>query len=958
MKYVMKKLFAYILIGAFLLQAIVPGIEAAAASSTAITIKLLKKEGSNIKITNASGKSISVKDGMRIYNGYTIETKKKSYVYLSLDNSKAVKLDQNTKVKIVKKGSKNEISLVNGELFFNVSQKLKSNEKMTVKTSNISMGIRGTSGAMGVRAELNEEGEIVGNTHFVQMYDGSGEISYKESGVYGTKTISLPAGNQMAAGVGTSVSTAALDIMSMPSFAVSELLADDSLYERFKNDTGIEKNTLQEKLEDIKQAEEERENKLQEYVDKKIEELKQNNSPSYNASTNITSESNNGSGTVTDPENGNNSGSNGSGGGDNNIEKPSYETTLTIVGKLRKEILNQAFYAYDIVNLEGTSIINTDDIIVPTNKALVINAGSTFTNNGEIEVRGALINKSSNFNNKDEIEIIAKGTMENLGVVENSGELEVEGNLVNSASGTILNLDSGKIQVEGNIENFGKIINLGTYTCTGTSSGNAVNPGYKVYFYDWNGILLGKVQYVERGSSATDPSNLLTGGNFIGWDKDFSNITGELHVRPAVGTETICMTDENVYLGMSLDDAIILANTAASQGITIKLNDLNGTNSLTSASRLSFNGSNVTLDLNNMQLTVPEIINMKELTIKNGDIAITTIADGTAQRGIYNGDKLNLSDLNLHISVSDNSGTPYTYSGIISRGTKLTIDNSKVIVNGADVVNSKLYAVEVAGNLFVTEGINSEITASTLSQANMDTAQTVAVYLKENARYELKEGHISGENHSVLIIDGSEFHMNGGKVKNTLKTVWPTLTTSCVKALDNGKIYIKGGEINVQNPQEYGLETEVGQINMTGGKISLESNFTTGIYSSSSTSTKSTIDLGDMEITGGLMTKRDSVNGIHSDGIINMNGGSIELYGENSRGVSFMDGATMNLTAGTILVKVDASTDLSYCIYADSSASATLYKNGGKLISYAGLNVVEGTTIIPSGSGTTEEINP
>ena len=73
---------ALVLIGFFPVQA----------AETAATMRLEKVEGS-VAVTNASGKKATKKDGMRLFNGYSIGTQRSSYAYISLDKSKAAKLD-------------------------------------------------------------------------------------------------------------------------------------------------------------------------------------------------------------------------------------------------------------------------------------------------------------------------------------------------------------------------------------------------------------------------------------------------------------------------------------------------------------------------------------------------------------------------------------------------------------------------------------------------------------------------------------------------------------------------------------------------------------------------------------------------------------------------------------------------------------------------------------------------
>ena len=66
------------------------------------------------------------------------------------------------------------------------------------------------------------------------------------------------------------------------------------------------------------------------------------------------------------------------------------------------------------------------------------------------------------------------------------------------------------------------------YTVTYTEP--VAKPTYTVTFKDWDGTTL-KTQTVEEGSSATAPSNPTRYGyTFTGWDKTFTNITGDITV--------------------------------------------------------------------------------------------------------------------------------------------------------------------------------------------------------------------------------------------------------------------------------------------------------------------------------------------------------------------------------------------------------------------------------------------
>ena len=118
---------------------------AAAETASASTLRLEKAEGT-VKVCNASGKSVTITDGMRLYSGYTITTEKSSYAYVSLDSTKAVKLDASSKAEVQKSGKKLELTAMAGKLFFNVSAPVDKDESLNIRTSTMVTGVRGTSG--------------------------------------------------------------------------------------------------------------------------------------------------------------------------------------------------------------------------------------------------------------------------------------------------------------------------------------------------------------------------------------------------------------------------------------------------------------------------------------------------------------------------------------------------------------------------------------------------------------------------------------------------------------------------------------------------------------------------------------------------------------------------------------------------------------------------------------------
>ena len=143
----MKKLLSFLLALVMLLGISTPAL---AASAKAVTMRIQLVEGS-VTIKDASGVALSFFEDMQLYSGYSIETGVDSCAYISLDDSKAIKLDMNTSVTIKKSGRKLQVKLTAGQIVFNVTAPLAGNEALEIRTSTMVTGIRGSSGIVTLR---------------------------------------------------------------------------------------------------------------------------------------------------------------------------------------------------------------------------------------------------------------------------------------------------------------------------------------------------------------------------------------------------------------------------------------------------------------------------------------------------------------------------------------------------------------------------------------------------------------------------------------------------------------------------------------------------------------------------------------------------------------------------------------------------------------------------------------
>lgn len=219
------------------------------------TIRLETFSGS-VEVKSGSGKNVNVYEKMRVFDGYSIKTQNDAEVYLSLDDTKAVKLGSNTEVKVKKSWFSNKITVISGELFFNVTKPLESNEKLDISTPTMSMGIRGTSGSVIV----DDEGTNA------QIYTGKVEAK----GLH--KKIHINAGEQAISDTDLRLIKLKNDGSEIPSMALNEINNDDKLKNEIRENTELDVNNFseQEKI-NSENEKEEREKEANE-----LETLKEN----------------------------------------------------------------------------------------------------------------------------------------------------------------------------------------------------------------------------------------------------------------------------------------------------------------------------------------------------------------------------------------------------------------------------------------------------------------------------------------------------------------------------------------------------------------------------------------------------------------------------------------------------------------------------------------------------------
>ena len=209
--------------------------EALAAAATATTAQLAQKEGT-VTVSNSAVRKISIIDKMRLYNGYRIKTDEKSYAWINLDDAKLGKLDAVSEVELRKNGKKLEVLLNEGNIFFNITEPLKDDESLNIRTSSMSIGIRGTSGW----AEVTDE-----RTAEIYTLEGTVEVTVTDAVTGSTTTDSVSGGGKLVCQVSDSADEPTVDSDTYTAddvngFVLMALKDDEDLREKVTEVSGMD----------------------------------------------------------------------------------------------------------------------------------------------------------------------------------------------------------------------------------------------------------------------------------------------------------------------------------------------------------------------------------------------------------------------------------------------------------------------------------------------------------------------------------------------------------------------------------------------------------------------------------------------------------------------------------------------------------------------------------------------
>lgn len=121
---------------------------------SATTMRLLKTQG-DVKLFEQQ-KEKSIVENLRLSNGNSIHTAIESLASIALDDAKLVTLNGDSSAEFEQNGKKLNIKLTEGSLFFEVTKKLAADETFDIRTSSMTVGIRGTSGYVAIDEDGHE----------------------------------------------------------------------------------------------------------------------------------------------------------------------------------------------------------------------------------------------------------------------------------------------------------------------------------------------------------------------------------------------------------------------------------------------------------------------------------------------------------------------------------------------------------------------------------------------------------------------------------------------------------------------------------------------------------------------------------------------------------------------------------------------------------------------------------
>lgn len=198
-----KRGVALLLVAALLLSS-------CGSDASASAMRLMRSQG-QVNVSDDAGAEVELLDNLSLYSGYEVGTRRESFAWINLDDVKLTKMDQESEITIQKDGKKLEIEVKSGSLFFNVAKPLEDEETMNIRTSTITVGIRGTCGWVAEDVAALLEGTV--------------------SVTAGEQTVTISAGEMAVMRPDGTLEVRKLSAEDIPAFVQEEIVESEELSE-------------------------------------------------------------------------------------------------------------------------------------------------------------------------------------------------------------------------------------------------------------------------------------------------------------------------------------------------------------------------------------------------------------------------------------------------------------------------------------------------------------------------------------------------------------------------------------------------------------------------------------------------------------------------------------------------------------------------------------------------------
>ena len=209
----------------------------AADADTSTTVSLLRYEG-DVEIEDASGKTRAVEENAQLGSGDSLKTAKGGSASVVLDEGRIVTLDEKSQVAFQKQDGAVLMSVEEGSIFLDVSEKLGSDETMDIEVAGVTVGIRGTIVFVDAQPADDAPAQI-------GVLEGTASVTYAdESG--GRQSVEVDAGQKATlsetredAGGISEPAISEITREDIEGFVLEQVTDDESVLERIKRASDV-----------------------------------------------------------------------------------------------------------------------------------------------------------------------------------------------------------------------------------------------------------------------------------------------------------------------------------------------------------------------------------------------------------------------------------------------------------------------------------------------------------------------------------------------------------------------------------------------------------------------------------------------------------------------------------------------------------------------------------------------